>query len=222
VKRTDEQIKTDIVNSLSSDIRIDAADVGVKVNEGVVTLTGTVPSYNAKLAAYEKARETRNTISVDNQLSVVYSSNVVKPSDDELESNAKNVLSWNLDIDKSKVEVSSDSGIVKLKGTVNWYSHRHKAEELVSSLIGVFDVKNELAVVPTEMVADELIAKNIMEELGLSSYFEASIVLVEVADGAVTLTGMVRNHAAKNHAYNVAAHTAGVVEIVNNINFLLR
>ncbi len=219
--RTDEQIKIDIENRLSRDTRIDAADVLIEVNEGVVTLTGTVPSYNTKLAAYEKARETRGTISTNNQLSVVYPSNVAKSSDAEIESNAKNVLLWNPDIDESKIEVSFDSGTVTLKGTVSWYWHWHKAKELVLNLSGVLVMKNELAVVPTERVADELIAKDITDELDRSYNLEASHVLVEVADGVVTLTGTCKNYINEKQAYDVAAQTQGVAQVINNINIVM-
>ncbi len=75
---------------------------------------------------------------------------------------------WNPSICDSKIQISVDAGIVTIKGTVAWYWQRDKAEELVSDLSGMLGVKNKVAVVPTEKVVDETIAKDIVEELGRS------------------------------------------------------
>jgi osmotically-inducible protein OsmY len=42
--RTDESIAKDVADSLSWDSRVDASQVLVTVDRGIVTLTGTVPS----------------------------------------------------------------------------------------------------------------------------------------------------------------------------------
>ena len=42
---TDETIKTQVVDQLVWDSRVDAADVGVTVKKGSVTIKGMVPSY---------------------------------------------------------------------------------------------------------------------------------------------------------------------------------
>ncbi len=65
---TDRQIKTDIVNRLHWDTRIDAPGVFVNVNDGVVTLTGTVCTYSAKKVAHEIASLTKGVVCLDNRL----------------------------------------------------------------------------------------------------------------------------------------------------------
>ena len=53
--KTDREIQEDVLNELRWDSRIRQEEVGVEVDEGVVTLTGTVDSWAKKLAAKEAA-----------------------------------------------------------------------------------------------------------------------------------------------------------------------
>jgi osmotically-inducible protein OsmY len=47
----DRQLRQDVLDELEFEPSIDAAHIGVAANDGVVTLTGHVPSYAEKLAA---------------------------------------------------------------------------------------------------------------------------------------------------------------------------
>jgi len=214
----DERIKTDIVNRLRWDTRIDASKILVEVDNRMVRLMGTVPTNEARRTAFEQARNVPGVGIVDNQLVILYPSEVALPTDAEIETRAKSVLNWNSDIDISKVHVEVDSGVVTLKGSVIHYWQRYKAEELVSNLLGVLSVKNELTVVPTEKIVDELIAEDIIAEFERSNLVEADKVAVKVNDGVVTLSGNVYSYAAEKRVYDVAAHTLGVRGVINNVS----
>ncbi len=56
---------------LLGDGRTPAMDIGVETRDGVVTLSGTVTSADAKLAAGEEARKAHGVRTVMNQLEVV-------------------------------------------------------------------------------------------------------------------------------------------------------
>ena len=53
--KSDREIQEDVLNELRWDSRIHQEEVGVQVDEAVVTLTGTVDSWAKKLAAKEAA-----------------------------------------------------------------------------------------------------------------------------------------------------------------------
>ena len=55
LKKTDNEIKQQVLRELKWDSRIGWSEIGVEVMEGVVTLTGLVSSYAKKLAAQEAA-----------------------------------------------------------------------------------------------------------------------------------------------------------------------
>jgi osmotically-inducible protein OsmY len=71
-KAGDEMIAKNVVKALERNINVNVDDITVTVKNGVVTLTGTVPSYIAKWSAYNSAFYTAGVVSVDDQTFVRY------------------------------------------------------------------------------------------------------------------------------------------------------
>lgn len=69
-RRSDERIREDINDHLTDDWYIDASDVEVTVNNGMVTLTGLVDSRDAKRRAEDIAECVSGVTDVSNQLRV--------------------------------------------------------------------------------------------------------------------------------------------------------
>lgn len=69
-KISDELIAKDVVDALDRDIRVDAQDVAVEVDDGIVTLSGNVPRWAARWAAGRDASRTAGVIDVVNELTV--------------------------------------------------------------------------------------------------------------------------------------------------------
>src|SRR5512140_2653782 len=68
--RADDRIKDDINERLTWDPRIDATDVNVDVNDGVVTLTGSVDSRHDKRLVEDITDDVSGVWDVNNQLRV--------------------------------------------------------------------------------------------------------------------------------------------------------
>ncbi|MDH3665286.1 MAG: BON domain-containing protein, partial [Alphaproteobacteria bacterium] len=66
----DEQIKSDIVEELEWDPRVQASDVGVTVKDGAVTLTGTIKSFPAKIAAEQAAKRVKGVRAIAEEIVV--------------------------------------------------------------------------------------------------------------------------------------------------------
>lgn len=64
----DQDIADDIVRALETRASVSAGDVNVKVKNGEVELSGTVPGWSARQAAYEAAAFTSGVISVENNI----------------------------------------------------------------------------------------------------------------------------------------------------------
>jgi osmotically-inducible protein OsmY len=79
--RLDETIKKDVVGQLYWDSRVDASEINVTVDEGTVTLSGSVPTFLAREAATSDARLVHGVTWVDNQLRIVYPQPQTLPSD---------------------------------------------------------------------------------------------------------------------------------------------
>ncbi len=93
--------------------------IGVRANNGVVTLTGYVEQLYAK-SSPPKRRAGRvdgvKAVAVD--LDVRYSSNEMQ-GDDDIAKRALQVLCWDIDVPKGKMEVQVENGWVTLTGDVD-------------------------------------------------------------------------------------------------------
>ena len=70
IRRNDAQFQQDVLQELRWDTRVKETDVGVKVDRGIVTLTGTVDSWAARLAAQDAAHRVAGVLDVANDLRV--------------------------------------------------------------------------------------------------------------------------------------------------------
>lgn len=66
----DENIAEDIISALERNVHVNADDIDVKVEDGKVTLDGTVKTYTAKNAAFDSALYTPGVITVNNRIIV--------------------------------------------------------------------------------------------------------------------------------------------------------
>ncbi len=215
--RTDEQIKKDVVDHLYWDHRVDASDVEVEVEDNEVVLRGSVPSYTASEAALFDAWKAEGVTKVDNRLLVKYPPTIEIPSDDDIAERVKFVLEWNQSTADADIDVSVDTGNVILKGTVDAYWRKFRAQQLVSDVRGVISVDNKITVVPTEKVTDEVIAKDVIKAIDRSFSVDVNDVDVKVEDGIVTLSGVVPDRATHLVALACAENTFGVLDVEDRL-----
>ncbi|MBD3366329.1 BON domain-containing protein [candidate division WWE3 bacterium] len=69
----DKDIATDITDSMDRKAAVNAENVTVEVENGEVTLSGTVPTFTAWSEAYDSARYTAGVVDVEDQLTITYS-----------------------------------------------------------------------------------------------------------------------------------------------------
>lgn len=215
--RTDEMIKKDIVDQLYWNGQIDASDITVSVDDGQVTLTGEVPSYNARQAATRNVWLVDGVQAVDNELTIVYPQPEALPTDAVIKQNILDSFRWNPDLRSYKIDVEVDNGWVTLEGTMDAYWKKLDAESEAFSIRGVVGVRNKIAIVPTEDIADELIAEDVVNAIERNLRVSVDDVDVTVRDGMVTLQGTVSTVDARAAAYNSALYTAGVVDVENRL-----
>jgi osmotically-inducible protein OsmY len=218
MQRTDELIKKDVVEQLYWSGRVDASDLTVEVEDGIVTLEGKVPTFLTWEAALESARIVPGVTDVVDNVDIKYPDTHRVPADEELEEEARSRLVWNPDLDASDIEVSVDNGMLALQGSVEAYWKKIHAEEIVSRLSGVLSIENELTVVPTDDVLDKRIADEVIGALERNVLIDPEEINVRVEEGEVTLTGTVPSWRAEQAAYEAALYTTGVVEVRDNLS----
>ncbi|MGI9254562.1 MAG: BON domain-containing protein [Thermomicrobiales bacterium] len=213
LNRSDNVIQKDVLAEFLWDPAVDAPDVGVEVDDGVVTLTGTVDTFAVKLAAEEAAQRVAGVRAVANDLTVR------KPltfNDTDIAREVANALEANIAIPANAIDVTVQNGRVTLKGTVERDFQRAVAANTVRYLRGVRDLVNLVAVTQPSASAAE-VSLGIKRALARSASLDADRIHVATSDGHVHLTGTVHSWTEKREAGLAAWRATGVREVDNDI-----
>jgi osmotically-inducible protein OsmY len=136
-----------VIASLDLDPRIpESIEIAVSANGGIVTLRGTVESFNQRRAAARDARNVEGVYEVDDQLKVDLLGSD-RREDDEIRGTALQILAWDVDVPSGLVDVKVQDGWVTLKGDVSYQFQTDAAYDDVASLVGVYGVTNEIRVI---------------------------------------------------------------------------
>ncbi|MBF8298966.1 MAG: hypothetical protein HW397_15 [Dehalococcoidia bacterium] len=209
--KTDSQIKTEVLDELKWDPRIDETDVGVEVDKGVVTLTGTVKSYGKRLAAQEAAHQVAGVLDVANNVQVKLPGSLER-NDTDIAQALRDALRWHSMIPEEKIQTTVSQGAVTLSGTVDYWYQRDEAEQAVRRLSGVRWVTNNLKLADRP-VAAEAVKKSIEDALERRAERAAGRITVIVSAGKVKVSGTVRSWEEKQAVLAAARFTGGVREV---------
>jgi osmotically-inducible protein OsmY len=145
--KTDAELQQDVMNELKWEPTIRAAEIGVGVTDGVVTLSGYVDSFYKKWAAEHAAARVFGVKSVAEELKVRLPG-FFKRSDEDIARAVANVLEWNILVPHDRVKVQVQDGLVTLSGEVDWWYQKFAVEEAVRYLMGVVWFNNQITVKP--------------------------------------------------------------------------
>jgi len=214
--RTDEEIRDDVLDELEWDPAIpEASQIGVAVDNGVVTLSGVVESFPVKRAAEEAARRVEGVRAIANDIEVRVPSAGIR-TDTDIAAAASNALEWDSQVPSDRIKVVVRNGWVTLEGTVDWYYQKQAAERDIRNLQGVTGVTNLIKVAAPHISPQEVKAR-IERALERSAQLEAQRIGVEVHDGRLILTGRVRSMAERDQVEAAAWSTKGVSDVENRI-----
>jgi len=119
----------------------------------------------------------------------------------------------------SGVQVSVQSGVVTLRGSVPLYADKQDAEKNAGKVKNVVSVINDIQVQAGEtsdqQIADRLAKQLAYDRVGYGNAFNA--ITVSVQNGVVTLGGHALGPVAKESALNLAKRTPGVQNVVDKI-----
>jgi osmotically-inducible protein OsmY len=210
---TNKQIQEDVMNELEWDPEVDSSEVGVAVEDGIVTLSGEVKSYAAKLAAEKAAKRVRGVKGIAQEIVVKYIG--MARTDADIADAAVNAIKWNTTIPDDKVTVKVEKGWVTLEGEVEWDYQRRAAERTVEKIKGVKDVTNLITIKPR--VQSSIVKGNIKRALERRADIEADNIEVETEGNNVVLRGSVGTWNEREEAQRAAWSAPGVMHVDNHL-----
>ena len=210
----DLELKKAVESELNFEPSINAAEIGVAVKNGVVTLSGRVPSYWEKIAAERAAARVAGVKAVANELEVRLPGSSER-TDEDIARAAVDTLKWNVLVPADRIKVKVSKGWVTLEGTVDWQYQKSAAEKTVRKLTGVVGVTNLIEVKPSVSKAE--VKSAIEAALKRLAEVDANRIQVETDDGKVILSGTVRSWFAREEAERAAWAAPGVRAVEDHI-----
>jgi osmotically-inducible protein OsmY len=213
LKKTDTQLKNDVEAELRWDPRVNAAQVGVSVDKGVVSLLGSVDTYAEKWAAEAATKRVNGVRTVAQDLTVKVLAEH-KREDSEIAAAVQSALTWDVFVPKT-VNASVQKGEVTLEGAATWGYQREAAELVVRRLAGVVSVRNLIVINPGATASQ--VKEHVEAALQRQAVTDAKSIHVEIAGGKVTLTGTASSWQSIEDASHAAWAAPGVTNVVDKL-----
>lgn len=210
----DKTLRQAIIDEFDWVPTVDAANIGVAVHNGVVTLTGHVPSYAQLVAAEAAVKRVKGVQAIAQDIEVRFAG-AAAASDEDIASRAISLLKWSVLLPKEAIQVEVAKGWITLTGEVEWQYQRRAAEDNVRSLIGVKGVSNLISVKPRVVATN--VASGIEEALKRDARLEAQKIKVSVTDGTVKLEGRVHSWYERDAAERAAWAAPGVRAVEDHV-----
>lgn len=212
--KTNSELQKDVQDAIKWEPLLNAAEIGVTVKDGIVSLTGVVDSYTKKTEAEDAAKNVAGVKAVVEKIEVKMPSSFNKSST-EIAQEVLSALQARWDVPNDKIKVKVEAGWVTLTGEVDWKHQKEAARDAVKNLMGVTGVSNEVKI--KTQTEDAVEKSDIESALKRNWSFFNNDIAVKVSGHKATLTGTVSSVYQKEEAGRIAWNAHGVWNVENDL-----
>jgi hyperosmotically inducible periplasmic protein len=228
-----------VKSNFSLSKRLSAYDINVDTHNGIVTLSGRVPSEIDKDLAVGVAKDTTGVIEVTNQLTVEPGIRLSEESlresariaDLEIQADLRERLSSSPELGKENIQIAVEKRSVTLSGEVTSPKQKVGAEQVARSLSNISEVINLLSVRNPESGRNETpgVGANTSPDQTLSrqvqfalfnereNFTDINAIKSENKEAVVTLSGKVASKSERALAERIVRDLSGVKKVQNQL-----
>lgn len=212
--KTDQQLKKDVEAELEWDPAVHSARIGVTVQDGIVTLSGSVADLAEKAEIERAARRVEGVQAIAMEVQVSLPTDHIR-TDADIARAVENALKWHTQLPANRIQVKVERGLVTLSGEVDWDYQRRSAESAVHLLTGVVGVVNLISIKAKPTPAN--ISERIRSALERQAEREARAIEVSVTGSTTTLRGTVHSWYEWAAAQGAAWSAPGITSVRNEL-----
>ena len=213
--KSNADLQKDVQDAIKWEPLLNAAEIGVTVKDGVVTLTGVVDSYSKKIEAEDAAKNVSGVKAVVEKIEIKFSNSWAKRDDNEIANEVLTAFKWNWQVPNDKIKVKVEDGWVTLEGELEWNTQKEAAKEAVKNLLGVTGVSNNITI--KSETKDQIEKMDIEKALNRNWATMDKDIMVKVTGHNVKLTGTVHSWYQKDEAARIAWNAPGVWSVDNEL-----
>jgi osmotically-inducible protein OsmY len=213
VHKLNNLLQLDVRDQLDWDPQLDDDRIVVAANDGIVTLSGSVPTYFDVTRASDDVFDVGGVRGVDNQLLV---GPIGEAMDDrKIEAACVDALDAERLVPKEAVRPAVSDGWVTLHGEVRHHYQRLAAERAVGRVTGVLGMDDDVTITSGPLPTD--VADRVQKALHRNAAVDDSQITVTNDGSSVYLHGTAESWTSRQIAEDTAWNAPGVTDVVDRV-----
>jgi len=214
MKKSNDVLRREVMEAIKWEPVLESNKIKVSVQQGIVTLAGTVDNYNQKKEAEHITKDLSGVKAIIDDIKVDLSFSAIR-NDKDIASSVIKALEEKWVIPNHKLKVTVQDGWVTLEGILHWNFQRKTADNAIRYMKGVKGVIDKIVI---EAELKNQLEKEIVEKaLKRSWIMDIDNIKVRVDGKTIFLSGIVSSLFHKEEAERIAWNTAGVWQVENEI-----